>query len=126
MWYGLACAETPNVSQLGKFVFFLNNSKINISRSPVEKASGRIHLATRPLGEDTIRKWERATKGTNYVCNQAAAFNLCVTKLPDDIQTQVKVKNSPRRKEEISVKATQALEEIVNLTAFNQNVFLYG
>ena len=35
----------------------------------------------RPLPQETIRKWEKASREISYICNQVAGFNHCVTKL---------------------------------------------
>ena len=36
---------------------------------------------SRQVSQETLRKWERAAHDQSYMCNQAAAFSCCLTKL---------------------------------------------
>ena len=53
------------------------------------------------------------------MCNQAAGFNRCITKLQTDIQDNLRSLESELTKGKSSKKAVKALREIRDLTAFN-------
>ena len=77
---------------------------------------------SRPIAQDTLRKWEKAAKETSYVCNQSAGFNMCITKIQDSVQEQLQILQSELGKGKSSAKAQGALDELHFLSAFNQNV----
>ena len=77
---------------------------------------------SRPVAQDTLRNWDKALREETYVCNQAAGFNRCITKLQTDIQENLRSLESEFANGKSSQKAEKALPEIRDLTAFNQNV----
>ena len=51
---------------------------------------GYIQPPCHLLPQETACKWEKTATETYHICNQAAGFQCCVTKLQKDIQMNVK------------------------------------
>ena len=45
---------------------------------------------SRPISQDTLRKWEKSARESSVICNQAAGFNRCLMKVQQDMQSQLK------------------------------------
>ena len=98
-------------------------AKINSAFPRIAKQNvANTQPAVRQLSQDTVRKWEKAAKESSYICNQAAGFNRCITKLQDSVQEQVRILHNEMGKGKSSAKAQSALDELHYLTTFNQNV----
>ena len=124
-WYGIHPAEPKDISRLGKYVTTWPNdaAKLNSAFARIAKPSATTSQpSSRPIAQDTLRKWEKAAKETSYICNQSAGFNRCITKIQDSVQEQLKVLQSELGKGKSSPKAQAALDELHYLTSFNQNV----
>ena len=125
-WYNLHPAPNPVDSRPGKVVKFWSSDSphLNSSFSRIAKPSGLTVTPppSRPIAQDTLRKWDKALREGTYICNQAAGFNRCITKLQTDIQENVRSLETELSKGKASQKADKALTEIRDLTAFNQNV----
>ena len=85
-------------------------------------AVANSHPPSRPIAQDTLCKWEKSAKETSYVCNQAAGFNRCITKIQDSVQEHLKSLQAELSKGKSSSKAQAALDELHYLASFNQNV----
>ena len=124
-WYGIHPAEPKDPTRPGKYVNTWPNdaAKINSAFPRIAKQSvANSQPAVRPLPQDTVRKWEKLAKESSYICNQAAGFNRCITKLQDSVQEQVRILYHEMGKGKSSAKAQAALDELHYLTTFNQNV----
>ena len=122
-----APASNPVDNHPRKVVKYWSNNvpTLNSSFSCTSKPS--LLTVTPPLrhvAQDTLRKWDKALCKGTYVCNQAAGFNCCITKLQTDIQDNLRSLESESVKGKSSQKAEKVLMEIMDLTAFNQNVSL--
>ena len=120
----------PNIgdNRPDRVVKFWSNDAphLNSSYSRIAKPSGLtvIPPPSRPIAQDTLRKWDKASCEGTYICNQAAGFNRCISKLQNDIQENVSALETELLTEKSSQKSEKALTEIRDLTAFNQNVSL--
>ena len=124
-WYGIHPAEPTDPTRPGKYVNTWPNdvAKINSAFPHIAKQSvANSQPAVHPLSQDTVRKWEKSAKESSYICNQAAGFNRCITKLQDSVQEQVRILHHEMGKGKSSAKAQAALDELHYLTTFNQNV----
>ena len=98
-------------------------AKLNSSFARIGKpALASSQPTSRPIAQDTLRKWEKAAKETSYICNQSAGFNRCITKIQDSFQEQLQILQTELGKGKSSTKAQGALDELHFLSAFNQNV----
>ena len=124
-WYGIHPAENKDITRPGKYVTTWPNdaAKLNSAFARIGKPSlASSQPTSRPIAQDTLRKWEKAAKETSYVCNQSAGFNRCITKIQDSVQEQLQILQSELGKGKSSAKAQGALDELHFLSAFNQNV----
>ena len=124
-WYGIHPAEPKDITRPGRYVTTWPNdaAKLNSSFARISKPSATAtQPSSRPIAQDTLRKWEKAAKETSYICNQSAGFNHCITKIQDSVQEQLKILQSEMGKGKSSNKAQAALDELHYLTTFNQNV----
>ena len=78
--------------------------------------------ASRPVSQDTLRKWERAARDQSYICNQAAGFSRCLTKVQDSMSQQLRVLQSDKGKGKSTGKTHQAIEELDFLLTFNRSI----
>ena len=124
-WYGIHPAEPTDPTRPGKSVNSWPNdaAKINSSFPRISTiSSASPQPPSRPLSQDTMRKWEKAAKESSYICNQSAGFTRCITKIQDAFQEQLHILQSELKKGKSSVKAQGALDELLYLSSFNQNV----
>ena len=61
-------------------------------------------------------------KESCYVCNHAAGFTRCMTKRQEDIQLNVRIMQQEMAKGKSSQECKKALDDLNDLTSFNQNV----
>ena len=124
-WYGIHPAEPKDITRSGRYVTSWPNdaAKLNNAFTRIGKPSATTSQpSSRPIAQDTLRKWEKAAKETSYICNQSAGFNRCITKIQDSVQEQLKILQTELGKSKSSSKAQAALDELHYLTTFNQNV----
>ena len=124
-WYGIHPAEPKDPTRPGKYIKTWPNdvAKLKSAFSRIAKSSiATSQPPTRPISQDSIRKWEKAAKETSYICNQSVGFNRWITKIQDSVQEQLKILHSELGKGKSSSKAQAALHELHYLTTFNQNV----
>ena len=122
-WYNLHLAPNPVDNLPGKAVKYWSNNAphLNSSFSRISKPSGlTVTPPSHPVAQDTLRKWDKALREGTYVCNQAAGFYCCITKLQMDIQNNLRSLESELVKGKSSQKAEKVLMEIGDLTAFRE------
>ena len=78
--------------------------------------------ASRPVSQDTLSKWERAARDQTYMCNQAAAFSRCLTKVQENMASQLKIIQSVSSKGNSATKVSQAADELDFLVTFNRSI----
>ena len=78
--------------------------------------------ASPPVSQDSLRKWERAARDQTYMCNQAAAFSRCLTKVQENMSTQLKTIQGVTAKGKSSGKLEQATDELEFLITFNRSI----
>ena len=78
--------------------------------------------ASRPVSQDTLRKWEQAARDQTYMCNQAAAFSRCLTKVQENMPNQLKIIQGITAKGKSSNKLTQAADELDFLVTSNRSI----
>ena len=124
-WYGIHPAEPTDPLRPRKSVNTWPNdaAKLNSAFPRICKpAVANSHPPSCPINQDTLRKWEKSAKETSYVCNQAAGFNRCITKIQDSVQEHLKSLQAELSKGKSSSKAQASLDELHYLASFNQNV----
>ena len=124
-WYSFV-PNQPSGEQDPKTVHTWNtdSSKVNSTYSRIAKAAGIASTAppSRQISQDNLRRWEKSAREASITCNQAAAFNRCIYKVQDNMQTQLKVVKSELSKGKSSEKVSQAASELQFLLNFNASI----
>ena len=93
-WYGLH----PSQDRLAGSVSFWHCDSVKLNSPYSRIARSSRHTTPAPtshtLSQDTLRQWEKATRESTYVCNQAAGLSRCLSKVQQGIQSQLKVLQS--------------------------------
>ena len=125
-WYSLASNQEKPGQDTGKTVsaWSTDASKINSTYSRIAKAAGIASTppASRQISQDNLRRWEKSAREASTICNQAAAFNRCLYKVQDSMQSQLKVIKADFSKGKSSSKVSQAADELQFLMNFNSSI----
>ena len=65
----------------------LNSTYLRIARQAGTASNPPL---SRPISQETLRKWERLARESSVICNQAAGFNHCLLKVQQNMQSQLK------------------------------------
>ena len=76
---------------------------------------------SRPIAQDTLRKWEKSARESSVICNQTAGFNRCLMKVKQDMQSQLKAIRV-EHKGKSSSKLSTTTEELQFLMDFNSSI----
>ena len=124
-WYSFV-PNRPSDEQDPKTVHSWNtdSSKVNSTYSRIAKAAGLASTAppSRQISQDNLRRWEKSAREASITCNQAAAFNRCVYKVQENMQTQLKIVKSELSKGKSSERVSQADSELQFLLNFNSSI----
>ena len=96
----------------------LNNAYLRIARQPGIATSPP---QSRPISQETLRKWEKTARDLLVICNQAAGFNRCLVKVQQDMQSQLKAIRIEHKGKSAS-KLSAATEELQFLMDFNPSI----
>ena len=120
-WYGMH-SEKKDFSRSKVYTWTSEPARLNSSFPRIASRSLPSAPASRPVSQDTLRKWERAARDQTYMCNQAAAFSRCLTKVQENMTNQLKVIQGITVKGKSSPKLTQAADELDFLVTFNRSI----
>ena len=124
-WYNFV-PNRPSGDQDAKTVhtWSTDASKVNSTYSRIAKAAGIASTAppSRQISQDNLRRWEKSAREASIICNQAAAFNRCLYKVQDSMQTHLKVVKSDLSKGKSSERVSQASDELQFLLNFNSSI----
>ena len=76
---------------------------------------------SRPISQESLRKWEKSARESSVICNQAASFNHCLLKVQQNMQTQIKTIGTQSKGKSAS-KVSAATEELQYLVDFNSSI----
>ena len=121
-WYG-AHQQTKSSTAETVSSWSSDAAKVNSGYLRIARQAG---IATsppqsRPISQDSLRKWEKSARESSVICNQAAGFNRCLVKVQQDIQSQLKTIKSEQKGKSTS-KVTEATEEMQFLLDFNASI----
>ena len=77
---------------------------------------------SRPVSQEMLRKWERSAHDQSYMCNQAAAFSRCLTKVQESMASQLKVIKGVTSKGKSASKLHEAADALDYLVTFNRSI----
>ena len=125
-WYHFVPSQKNPDQQTGKIVtaWSTDASKINSTYSRVAKAAGIASTppASRQISQDNLRRWEKSAREASTFCNQAAAFNRCLYKVQDSMQSHLKIMKSELSKGKSSGKVSHSADELQFLLNFNSSI----
>ena len=121
-WYGL---HTDPKKDSGDTVSSWNtsSSRLNSTYLRIARQAG---IATnpplsRPISQESLRKWEKSARESSVICNQAAGFNRCLLKIQQSMQSQLKdIRVESKGKS--AAKVSTAVDELQYLLDFNSSV----
>ena len=121
-WYG-AHQQTKSSTAETVSSWSSDAAKVNSGYLRIARQAG---IATsppqsRPISQDSLRKWEKSARESSVICNQAAGFDRCLVKVQQDIQSQLKTIRSEQKGKSTS-KVTEATEEMQFLLDFNASI----
>ena len=76
---------------------------------------------SRPISQESLRKWERSARESTVICNHAASFNRCLLKIQENMNTQLKAIRV-ESKGKTATKVSSAVDELQFLQDFNSSV----
>ena len=120
-WYGMHC-EKKDFSRSKVYTWTNELARLNSIFPRIANKSLPSAPASRPVSQDTLRKWERAACNQSYMCNQAAAFSRCLTRVQDNMTSQLKIIQGVTCKGKSATKVSQAAEELDFLVTFNRSI----
>ena len=121
LWYRLHSSTdktADTVSFWGK-----ESVKLNSSCSRIALSSGLATPApaSRPLSQETLRRLEKSAHEASYICNQAAGFSRCLSKVQSSMQVQIRKIQSEQSKGKSSENTSSATDELHYLVNFNSS-----
>ena len=123
-WYSFAPNSQKSEQEASQTVSTWNTDVSNSSYSRIAKAAGIASTppASRQISQDNLRRWEKAAREASTTCNQAAAFNRCLYKVQENMQTELKTIKSELSKGKSTGKISRATEEMQFLLNFNSSI----
>ena len=120
-WYGMHC-EKKDFSRSKVHTWTNEPARMNSTFPRIANRSLPSAPASRPVSEENLRKWERASRDQSYMYNQAAAFSRCLTKVQDNMASQLKIIQSVTCKGISATKVSQAADELDFLVTFDRSI----
>ena len=121
-WYGLHTEKkqdpTDIISSWNTSSSRLNSTYLRIARQAGIASNPPL---SRPISQESLRKWEKPARESSVICNQAAGFNRCLLKVQQNIQTQIKAIRTESKGKSAS-KVSAATEELQYLVNFNSSI----
>ena len=121
-WYGLHTAtkkdSSDTVTSWNTGSSCINSTYLRIARQAGIASNPPL---SRPISQETMCKWERSSRESSVICNQAAGFNRCLLKIQQNMQSQLRAIQT-NSKSKASSKVSEATEELQFLLDFNANV----
>ena len=121
-WYG--CHSQQKSDTTGTVTSWnTDSSKLNSAYLRIARQAGITTSPpqSHPISQETLRKWEKTTRESSVICNQAAGFNRCLVKVQQDMQSQLKAIRVEHKGKSAS-KLSVATEELQFLMDFNSSM----
>ena len=125
-WYKMHLIKTDGPHRPGRSVFNWRNTeaKVNSHFPRITRASAYPSTGppSRPIAQESLRRWERATREDSYIINHAAGFSRCSTELQEKMSQNITLLSSRLGKGNCSKDVANALNDLRDLMAFHQKV----
>ena len=110
----------------GRSVFSWHNTeaKVNSQFPRITKAASYPSTGppSRPISQESLRRWERAAQQNSYIINHAAGINRCSTELQDRMSQNIALFCSRIDKGKAPKEVSCALNDLRDFMAFHQRV----
>ena len=124
-WYSMHLVKPDGPHRPGRTVFSWRNTeaKANSQFPRLTKASAYPSTGppSRPISQESLRRWERAAREDSYIINHAAGFSRCSTELQEKMSQNV-VLSVRLSKAKAQKEISDALNDLRDLLAFHQRV----
>ena len=118
--------RTEGPHRPGRSVFSWRNSeaKVNSQFPRITKALAYPSTGplSRPISQESLRRWERAAREDSYVINHAAGFNRCSSELQDRMSQNIALLCTRLNKGKPPKEVSSALSDLRDFMAFHQRV----
>ena len=125
-WYKMHLLKPEGPQRPGRSVFSWRNSeaKVNSQFPRITRASAYPSTGppSRPIAQESLRRWERAACEDSYIINHAAGFSRCSTELQEKMSQNIALLGSRLSKGKTSKDVSNALNDLRDLMAFHQKV----
>ena len=125
-WYKMHLLKPEGPHRPGRSVFNWRNSeaKVNSQFPRITHASAYPSTGppSRPIAQESLRRWERAAREDSYIINHAAGFSRCSNKLQEKMSQNIALLGSRLSKGKTSKDVSNALNDLRDLMAFHQKV----
>ena len=121
-WYNLHAEVKKDTSDSVKS-WNTGSSRLNSTYLRIARQAGIASNPplSRPISQETLRKWERSARESSVICNQAAGFNRCLLKVQQSMQSQLKTIRTESKGKSAS-RTSAATDELQFLLDFNSSV----
>ena len=121
-WYNLHSEVKKDSSDSLKF-WNTGSSRLNSTYLRIARQAGIASNPplSRPISQENLRKWERSSRESSVICNQAAGFNRCLLKVQQNMQSHLKTIRT-ESKGKSAGKVSTATDELQFLLDFNSSV----
>ena len=123
-WYKMHLLKSDGPHCPGHSVFNWRNTeaKVNSQFPRITRASAYPSAGppSRPIAQESLRRWERAAREDGYIINHAAGFSRCSTELEDKMSQNIALLCSRLNKGKAPRDLSNALNNLRDLMAFHQ------
>ena len=92
-WYKMHLLKPEEPHRPGRTVFNWRNSEAKVNSQFPRITCASAYLSTgppsRPIAQESLRRWERATREDSYIINHAAGFSRCSTELQEKMSQNI-------------------------------------
>ena len=116
--------DGPHRPGCSVFSWHDSEAKVNSQFPRITKASSypSTGLQSRPISQESLRRWEKAARENSYIINHTAGFNRCSTELQDKMSQNINLLCSRISKAKAPKEVSGALTDLRDLMAFYQKV----
>ena len=121
-WYGVHSESKKDTSSTAK-TWNTGSSRINSTYLRIARQAGIASNPplSRPISQESLRKWERSARESSTICNQAAGFNRCLLKVQQNMHSQLRTIRADSKGKAAS-KVSAATDELQFLLDFNSSI----
>ena len=102
----------------------MTEAKVNSQFPRITKAASYQSTGppSRPISQESLRRWEKAARENSYIINHAAGFNRCSSELQDRMSQNISLLCSRINNGKAPKEVSGALNDLRDLMAFHQRV----